>query len=419
MLKKMQKKFIAILMCLMTLIMAIAFIATYTNTKYQLIEDCRKAMLDSFAGKSTSSPIYGGDAQSKDNASAVFTFYVIIDSHGKITKFHGDNVKINDERLFLRNLTNCYNSADSEGITMNGTLRYMKRTLDKGTVIMFADRSIEKATLASLLKTFLFVSAGCLCAFFIISYFLSKWLLEPIKNAMQQQMLFIADASHELKTPITIISANTDIVASHPEETVESQQKWLGYIKDEASRMTELVNNMIFLARNDSGTKKDIKTIVSLSDVVWNSVLPLESVAYEKKKTLTSDIEPNINIIGDEKKLHQLVVILIDNAIKYANDGGTVSVKLISKQGKAKLFVRNTTDTAIPEEKIRHIFDRFYRVDTSRARKEGGYGLGLAIAKTISDEHRAIIRVKSSVEKGTMFTVTFYKLYTPKKTNHN
>ncbi|MBE7065696.1 MAG: sensor protein DltS [Ruminococcaceae bacterium] len=415
MLKKMQIKFIAILMCLMTLIMAIAFTATYTNTQYQLIEDSEEAMLNTLAGKEVSPPFY---SDAKDNVSAIFTFYVMINSEGKIVKFHGENVKINDEAAFLKHLTDCFNSEDDKGITMNGDLRYMKKSVQNNTVIMFADRSIEKATLASLLKTFLFVSSGCLCAFFIISYILSKWLLSPIKNSMQQQMLFIADASHELKTPITIISANTDIIASHSEETVASQQKWLGYIKDEAQRMTDLLNNMIFLARNDSGTKQDIKTVVSLSDVVWDSVLPLESVAYEKNKTLTSDIEPDIKIIGDEKKLHQLVVILIDNAIKYANENGTVSVKLTSKQGKVKLFVRNTTDAAIPPEKIRHIFDRFYRVDSSRARKEGGYGLGLAIAKTIVDEHRAIICVKSSVEKGTMFTVTFHKQYT-KKTKHS
>lgn len=416
MLKKMQKKFIAILMCLMSLIMAIAFTATYTNTKYQLIENSEKAMLDSLTGRTTTSQIYSPGGESKDGTSSIFTFHVVIDSYGKITKFQGDNIKINDKESFFKNLTNCYNSQETEGITMNGALRYMKRTVQNNTVIMFADRSIEKATLASLLNTFILVSLGCLCAFFIISYFLSKWLLAPVKNTIQQQMLFIADASHELKTPITIISANTDIIASHSEETVESQKKWLGYIKDESARMTELVNNMIFLARNDSGIKKDVKnTIVSLSDIVWNSVLPLESVAYEKNKTLTSSIEPDINIIGDEKKLHQLVVILIDNAIKYTNDGGVVSVKLILKQGKAKLFVRNTTDTAIPQEKIKHIFDRFYRVDSSRARKEGGYGLGLAIAKTICDEHRANIHVKSSVEKGTMFTVTFHKTHTPKK----
>jgi len=409
MLKKMQKKFIAILMSLMTLILAIAFTATYTNTKYQLIEDSKTAMRNAFTGQNTSSPSYSDESGTAGKTASIFTFYVVINSEGKIIKFHGDNVKINNEEAFLKYLTACYNSEHDSGITMGGDLRFMKQSIQGNTIISFADRTIEKATLASLLKTFFIVSAGCICAFFLISYMLSKWLLEPIKNAMQQQMLFIADASHELKTPITIIAANTDIVSSHSDETVESQKKWLGYIKDETSRMTELVNDMIFLARNDSGTKKDLKTVVSLSDIVWNSVLPLESVAYEKNKTLTSDIEPDINIMGDEKKLHQLVVILIDNAIKYANDKGTVSVKLTSKQGKVKLFVRNTTDTAIPDEKIKHIFDRFYRVDSSRARKEGGYGLGLAIAKAIADEHRASLKVKSSVEKGTMFTVTFYK----------
>ena len=414
MLKKMQKKFIAILMGLMTLVLAIAFTATYTNTRHQLVDDSKKAMLDSFAEKPFM-PSFGTVPETDTDAPKIFTFYVVVNDEGKIIKFHGDNVKINNEETFLKYLTACYKSDYETGITMGGDLRYLKQDAPDGTVIMFADRSVEKATLGSLVKTFLIVSAVCLFVFFIISYLLAKWLLTPVKNAMQQQMMFIADASHELKTPITIISANTDIIESHADETVGSQKKWLGYIKDEAERMTELVNSMIFLARKDSGSKQDNQTIVSLSDTIWDSVLPLESVAYEKSKTLISDIEPDIYIKGDEKKLHRLVVILIDNAIKYANENGLISVKLTSKQGKVKLYVRNTTDTAIPEEKIKHIFDRFYRVDSSRARKEGGYGLGLAIAKAITDEHRAVIKVKSSVEKGTMFTVTFHKANVNKK----
>lgn len=414
MLKKMQKKFIAILMSLMTLVLAISFTATYTNTRHQLIEDSKTAMMETYAGR-PAFPSYGIGSESETVAPKIFTFYVVVNKEGKIIKFKGDNVKINNEEAFLKYLTACYKSSYDTGITMGGDLRYLRQKSHEGTVLMFADRSVEKATLGSLVKTFLIVSVVCLCVFFVISYILARWLLKPVKNAMQQQMMFIADASHELKTPITIISANTDIIESHADETVSSQKKWLGYIKDETGRMTELVNDMIFLARKDSGTKQDIKTVISLSDTVFSSVLPLESVAYEKNKTLTCDIEPDLQIFGDEKKLHQLVVILIDNAIKYANDNGMVSVKLTSKHGKIKLFVRNTTDIAIPEEKIKHIFDRFYRVDSSRARKEGGYGLGLAIAKAIADEHYASIKVRSSVEKGTMFTVTFHKAHINRK----
>ena len=414
MIKKLQIKFIAVMMLFFTTIMIFTFSAIYTSILNELEEVSITAMKETISSENISyypggTIITDGTSDENDIGTSIMTFYVTIDSHGLITSFHGDNVTISDEETFMEILNLCYQSNETDGIIPDGSLRFLKQQTPAGTIIAFADRTWEKATLSSISFAFIFISTGCLCAFFIISYFLSIWVLRPVKSALERQMRFLADASHELKTPLTVILANTDIVTSHPDETVESQSKWLSYIRDESVRMTELVNNMMFLAKNDSAEQKLIKNEVSLSDVVWNSVLPFESVAFEKGKTLVSDIAPDMVVIGDEKKLRQLIVILIDNALKYANDYGTISVNLTSVQGKIKLYVRNTTDTAIPQDKIKHLFDRFYRVDSSRARQEGGYGLGLAIAKMIAYEHGATIKVSSSVEKGTMFTVTFPK----------
>ncbi|MEN6391693.1 MAG: ATP-binding protein, partial [Syntrophomonas sp.] len=275
-----------------------------------------------------------------------------------------------------------------------------------GLRIAFVDRSMEITTLSSLIKTSVLVGVGSLSVFFLISLFLANLALRPAQKAWDQQKQFVADASHELKTPLTVILANAGIVLAHKEQTVEEQAKWIEYIQTEASRMSALVDNLLFLAKTDDVKSKIILNPVNLSDVVWRTVLPFEPVLYEQHKTLDSEIEPDLYINGDESRLKQLVGILLDNACKYADEHGTITVRLSKKAGEVILSVNNTGGI-IPEDQIEHIFERFYRVDKSRARQEGGYGLGLAIAETIAQIHQAPIAVESSPDQGTTFSVVF------------
>ena len=253
--------------------------------------------------------------------------------------------------------------------------------------------------------SFLLVGALALGAFFVISLLLSSLALRPAERAWEQQRRFVADASHELKTPLTVILTNTGILLSHPEDTVAEQRKWVEYIRDEAQRMRELVEDLLFLARHDAGREPPPDQTVDLSELLWSALLPFEPVAFEQGVELESGIQGGLTVRGREDQLRRLAAILLDNAVKYAGAQGKVRVALTrGEKGGACLTVRNT-GPAIPPEHLEHLFERFYRADDSRARSSGGYGLGLAIAKSIVDSHRGTITVQSGAEEGTLFTV--------------
>ena len=257
-----------------------------------------------------------------------------------------------------------------------------------------------------LILTSLAVGGGSLVVLFIISVLFSGWTMRPMREAWDRQRQFIADASHELKTPLTVMLMNNSIISAHPEETVAQQQKWLDSSAEEGARMKKLIGDMLYLARSDAARTAPVLTDFSLSDAVWNRILPFESAAYEKGVELESSVAPDLTVRGDEEQVKQLLGILLDNAVKYAGEKGRVDVVLEKSGERAVLSVKNTGDP-IPAEDIPHIFERFYRSDKSRARTEGGYGLGLAIASTIAETNKIKLSVQSSAEKGTVFTATF------------
>lgn len=289
------------------------------------------------------------------------------------------------------------------------SLRYLKRTSkDSGTwTIAFVDCSFEEAAMRSLILNCLLLFTAAELAFFILSLFLSKWALHPVSHAWEQQNQFVADASHELKTPITVILANLGILAAHKEATVSSQEKWLRNTKDEAERMKQLIQDLLFLAKSDADNASPVFSEVDFSDVLWSCLLPFESIAFEHNVSMNEQIAPDLKLYGNEGQLKQLIVILLDNACKYAGENGKVSIEA-GIDGQKRIFVRvSNTGETIQKSDLDHIFERFYRVDKSRVRKAGGYGLGLSIAKTIAENHHGTIQVKSRPEDGTIFTVTF------------
>ena len=168
----------------------------------------------------------------------------------------------------------------------------------------------------SLILTSLLILAGSMAAFFIISLFLAKWALTPVERAWDQQNQFIADASHELKTPLTVILANLKILLSHKEDTISNQFRWIENTHTEASRMKKLVENLLFLARSESNTVPAAVNTFNLSDTVWSCLLPFESVAFEQGVTLNESVTPGLSMLGDEGQIKQLTAILLDNACK-------------------------------------------------------------------------------------------------------
>lgn len=212
--------------------------------------------------------------------------------------------------------------------------------------------------------------------------------------------------SHELKTPLTVISANADIVLANRDSTVSEQEKWLNYIKQETERMTKLINEMLYLAKHDDGRAEEEMLPFDLSEAAESCTLPFESVCFENGVQFYTEIQPDIGIVGSPSAIKQVMMILLDNAVKYAGENGFVRFLLHADGDRVTLSVNNTGER-IPPELIPHIFERFYRVDESRARDKGGYGLGLSIAKSIVDRHGGRITVKSDEETGNTFTCTF------------
>ena len=279
---------------------------------------------------------------------------------------------------------------------------------------LVSDASMRRA-MGDLILTSLMVGVGALVLLFGICLFLADWALRPVERTWNQQKRFISDASHELKTPLTVILANIDILRRHGRDTIESQRKWLDSAGDEAVRMKNLVEDLLTLARLDeAGQTAPMPelTDVNLTDAVWASLLTYEPVAFEQGLLLDSSVEPDVYVRGDEQKLRQLTTILLDNACKYAGRRGSVRVTLSAGADRAQLAVRNSGDV-IPPENLEHLFERFYRADAARSGSKSGYGLGLSIAQGIARLHRGAITATSSEQDGTCFMVTLPRISAP------
>lgn len=405
MLKQLRWKFILINMILVTLVLTIVFAAVLAFSYRRLEMESTQAMERVLRSGNTNFPkreIGGGKPPNEKEPPKTMTaaFYVELNDDGAVKNVFGENVTVTNEAALDAIVANVLAQGRPSGTVRGENLRF----LIQDNRIAFADRANEIESLTSLLEASALVGFFGLLAFFGISLFLARWALRPIEKSWRQQRQFVADASHELKTPLTVILANMGIVLSHREETVQSQIKWLEYTQAEASRMKELVGSLLFLAQADDMQEVLALSEVNFSDVVWSSVLPFESVAFEQNKTLVSEIANNVVIRGNEDRLRCLTAILLDNAIKYSDECGTITLRLQKAQDKALLTVHNT-GAQIPAGQLTHIFERFYRVDGSRTREKGGYGLGLSIAQSIVQSHHGRISVQSG-KQGTIFTVS-------------
>lgn len=294
---------------------------------------------------------------------------------------------------------------DARGRVDQLNLYYKVHAFDDGYLLVVASGNYIDRAMYSLFTTVGSVVAAlflCLLALIIV---LSRWVVKPVERAWNQQRQFIADASHELKTPLSVIRANDSLIMADPTATVASQMQWIESTETEATIMQDLVNDMLFLAKSENTQSEVVKSVVDFSTVVQGAELQFESVAFERGVLIESSIAEGIQITGEEKSLNRLVGTLMDNACKYAQEGGRVAVKLKRVASHCALSVTNTGDP-IPAEDLPHVFDRFYRSDKARTREQGGFGLGLAIAKSIVEEHRGNIEVTSSQGEGTTFTVT-------------
>ena len=273
-----------------------------------------------------------------------------------------------------------------------------------GTKIAFIETSQYDTVLFQLVKSLVGIGLVSLIGLLFISIYLTNKSIIPIKEAFEKQKQFIADASHELKTPLAIIKTNTSLVLSHPEDTIKNQTKWINYINSQADRMSELISEMLSLAKMDVAENKLTLVPINMSKIIESMILMFDAVIYENNINLETNISKDLHINGDKESLKKLFSIIMDNAIKYTDKNGSITVSLFSDKNKVKMIIRNTGEGIAPED-LERVFERFYRVDDSRDRETGGYGLGLSIARSIVKQHKGKIYARSKVGSFTSFIV--------------
>lgn len=409
MLRQLQRKFILITMLLVSLILLVLFVVQTLFLHHRIANNTDDALRHALQWSENGpdsvplGPPPDDEPAHEEQRISIPVFCVIING-GEMALIH-NNVDIS-QNLLDEAIRFALAEESSVGSISALSLRYMRTETADGLRIAFADTTWQQSSLRSHIVPALLILVIALVCFFLVSVFFSRWATRPTERSWKQQQQFIADASHELKTPLTVMLADTDILLSHPTDTVESQRKWVEYIREEALHMKELVEDMLYLARSD-GTIAPEGSIgrIALSDLCWNCLLSFESLAFERNTQLTGEISPGIFFAGHEDQLRRLVTILLDNACKYCNGGGRITLTLRQTGTRVMLSVHNT-GTPIPAEALPHLFERFYRVDPSRNSAAGGHGLGLAIAASITEAHGGTISVSSTEKNGTCFTVS-------------
>lgn len=279
--------------------------------------------------------------------------------------------------------------------------RYWKTSSNGEVRIIFLDCRRQLDNFQNFLLTTFGVSNIGLLSVFVLMVCLSARIVKPFSDNYEKQKRFITDAGHELKTPLTIIEADTEIL-----EMDFGENEWLQDIKGQTKRLADLTNTLVMLSRMEEGTNRDIKIELPLSDIVEEVCHTFQAPAKVQEKKLDSIIGPMISMEGDEKAIRGLITILLDNAIKYTNENGYISVTLEKKKNRIYLSVFNTTEY-ISKEQIAHLFDRFYRTDASRNSQTGGYGLGLSIVAATVESHKGKIIAETKDEKSLRITVIF------------
>mgnify|MGYP001634801528 FL=1 len=396
MIQKLRLKFVAICMVLMTAVLGIVFASFYISAQWN-IERSSLEVLQRVIQQDSYGLLPG---RNQDQLQLpYFTVELAGDNTAYVTGGTYSNLDNTDELRQILGL--CLEDGRGSGTIDSYNLRYLRRDNGFFQRIAFVDISMEKNTLDDMVRSFLQIGGVALVILLGISALLAWWATRPVETALRQQRQFLSDASHELKTPLTVILSNAELLSGAALEPRPA--RWADNIHSEAGQMKALVEEMLTLARADNMPRTAVHTVQSLTDIVTDTVLSFEPVAFEAGKTLTSQIADGVEVEGDGDKLRRLAGVLLDNAVKYADEGTTVEVKLEKADRRARLTVINRC-APIPPEQLRRLFERFYRADASRGEKSG-FGLGLPIAASIVEEHKGTIKAESD-DLSTRFIVT-------------
>ncbi len=383
MFRKFRIKIIIVIMCVLSVLLTCILTSIYITSSWKSRENTNYMLLK--LSSKDGFEVLTRPRQGNDNYRLSQYYLVYINNEGTILKVYNNySSGYTDEQL--GSLAKTLSQEEKhKGKYQNFSYYYSRRA--SGTYVAFSNDEVQNSYLKSLLNEILIFGILGLMLFLVASIWMSRWLVSPLQTAFAKQKRFISDASHEMKTPVAVISANADAL-----QREIGDNKWLGYIQDETQMMNKLINDLLQLAAIESGEGIDLHTRINFSEVVLGSVLPFESITYEKQIQLSMQIENGIYVTGDGTKLGQLTAILIDNAINHTEANGTILVTLKQVLDKSVLTISNT-GKEIPIQERKLIFERFYRSNKARNRGNGNYGLGLAIAKSIVEGHGGRISV--------------------------
>ena len=398
MLKRLRLKFILIVMSIVTVLFLVIFGLVLHLTR-QNIERESIQMMRTLAFRPPDHAMMHRPDRMQENIRLPY-FTVNVAHDGGITAYGSDYFDLTDQEQ-LRELVNTAEQSKAQiGLIQKYDLRFMKNNLPNAKTIVFADISSEKAMLRGLIRNAVIIGAVSYAVLFVISFLLAKWVTRPVEKTWNEQKQFIADASHELKTPLTVIITNAEML-SDQSYTEQDKAQFTDNILSTSKRMRGLVESLLELARLDNAKTQIQHSSVDFSKLLNDSLLPFEPLFYENDLMLSAEIESGTVIEGDAEKLRQVFTILLDNALKYSTPAGTVNVRM-KRQNAACLLSVASNGAPLSKEECQSIFKRFYRVDQARNDTQS-YGLGLPIAERIVSEHHGKIWAESGNGQNTFY----------------
>lgn len=399
MIKRLRKKFVVIstfsVLAVLVLIVGIINIVNYAN----VVQNADQIILLLKEGGGT----FGGGLVKQQRPMSPETpfetryFTVTLNGEGAVKNVNTDYIVSVNQTLAAAYAVSLYENNEYAGFF--GNYRYGATAISENdTMYIFVDCTNEIASFKNFFLVSVVVGFSAFVAVFLLVFFLSGKVMKPIAESYAKQKSFITDASHEIKTPLTIIGANTEVL-----EMQGTSNEWTENIKEQVKRLSSLTEKLVFLARMDEENQTLKTTDFSLSDAVEETVKPFCAVAVSKGLTIEYDIRKNISYCGDETLIRQLVSLLLDNALKYSDENGKIFVQLKTTGGKIQLTVANPAQELSGDLNV--LFERFYRNDKSRNSQTGGHGIGLSVAKAIVEAHKGKIAANS--KNGTVvFAVT-------------
>ena len=326
-------------------------------------------------------------------------FSVLFSDSGEVCDTNLRSIATVDEQTAIDMAEDAAKKGRETGFS--GDYRYLMKQEEDGTRWIFLNREGELATFRTFLWTSVGISFAGFAMVFVLLALLSSRIVRPIAQSYEKQKRFITDAGHELKTPITIIRADADVIA---EDLPDNE--WLSDIRAQTDRLSSLTNDLVYLSRMEEEGAKPQMMDFPISDVVHDAAQPFSAIARTQGKTFSVDVQPMLTLHGDENTIRKLVSILLDNAMKYSPKDGSIALALKKSGRQILLSVSNTAEN-VEKGSADRLFDRFYRADASRNSETGGFGLGLAIAKAVVESHKGKIHAWSDDGRSLTVEATF------------